>query len=128
MLRDANREDSNAARKHWIRAITFTLGGIVCTTALVLMIAVYYPVEPQQLIFIYLIPTTLIATHFGTAPSMVATILSAFAAIYFIYAPRFSFRVADPLDLIALFFFALLSILVSRVVYGFATKQRPKSD
>jgi K+-sensing histidine kinase KdpD len=50
------------------------------------------------------------------------------AAIYFIYEPRFSFRVVDPLDLVEVLLFALLAVLASRVVYGLARNSILKSD
>ena len=47
--------------------------------------------------------------------------LSTFAAAYFLYAPRLSFMVASPLDLLELILFSLLALLASQVVSGFAS-------
>jgi K+-sensing histidine kinase KdpD len=47
-------------------------------------------------------------------------IASSIAAAYFLYAPRFSFLVESPLDLLELALFCLLALLASQVVSGFA--------
>ena len=51
---------------------------------------------------------------------MCVTIASGLAASYFLYAPRFSFQIANPLDVLELALFCLLALLASQVVSGFA--------
>jgi K+-sensing histidine kinase KdpD len=75
----------------------------------------------DHLIFIYFVPTALIAIRYGSVPAMCVTIVAAFAAAYFFYEPRFSFKVENPLDLIDLILFSLLALLASQVVSGFAS-------
>ena len=58
---------------------------------------------------------------FGVLGLLIAVaIVSMFAAAYFLYAPRFSFVVANPLDLLEIIFFSMLALLASQVVSGFA--------
>jgi K+-sensing histidine kinase KdpD len=76
--------------------------------------------QHDHLIFIYFVPTALIAIRYGSVPAMCVTIASTFAAAYFFYAPRFSFKVESPLDLLELILFSLLGLLASQVVSGFA--------
>ena len=66
--------------------------------------------QHDHLIFIYFVPTALIAIRYGSVPAMCVTIASTFAAAYFFYAPRFSFKVESPLDLFELTLFSLLGI------------------
>ena len=86
--------------------------------------------QHDHLIFIYFVPTALIAIRYGSVPAMCVTIASTFAAAYLFYAPRFSFKVESPLDLFELTLFSLLGLLASQVVSGFAKdgeveKRRP---
>ena len=86
--------------------------------------------QHDHLIFIYFVPTALIAIRYGSVPAMCVTIASTFAAAYFFYAPRFSFKVESPLDLLELILFGLLGLLASQVVSGFSRdseveKRRP---
>ena len=88
------------------------------------------PLQQDHLIFIYFLPTALIAIRYGSISAMCVAIASTFAAAYFLYAPRFSFMVDSPLDLLELIFFSLLALLASQVVSGFANdrdvaKRRP---
>jgi two-component system sensor histidine kinase KdpD len=108
--------------------MAFSLLGIACTTAVIWTIEQLFALQPRHLVFIYCIPTTLVASRFGNAPAILATIMGGMAAIYFIYEPRFSFRVVDPLDLVEVLLFALLAVLASRVVYGLARNSILKSD
>ena len=79
----------------------------------------YASLQHDHLIFIYFVPTALIAIRYGSVPAMCVTIASTFAAAYFFYAPRFSFKVESPLDLLELILFSLLGLLASQVVSGF---------
>ena len=128
MMHDVLARSVNTARRHCDRAMALSLVGIIATTAAIWALENFFGLQPKHLIFIYCIPTTLIASRFGNTPSILAIVVSAMAAIYFIYEPRFNFRVVDPIDLIELILFALLAILASRVVYDFATLLRRKTD
>ena len=79
------------------------------------------PLQQDHLIFIYFVPTALIAIRYGSISAMCVAIVSTFAAAYFFYAPRFSFKVESPLDLLELILFSLLALLASQVVSGFAS-------
>lgn len=116
--------------RRWITPITVSLALLALTTAGLWMI----DASPQNdhLIFIYFVPTALIAIRYGSVSAMCVTIASTFAAAYFLYAPRFSFKVDSPLDLLELVLFCLLALFASQVVSGFANdnvvekrRQRP---
>lgn len=73
----------------------------------------------RHLIFIYFLPTALIAIRYGSISAMCVAIVSTVAAAYFFYLPQFSFRVESPLEALELVFFSLLALLAIQVVSGF---------
>ena len=106
-------------RQRWMTPITVALALVALTTlALWLM---QPQVDRQHLIFIYLVPTSLVAIRYGSLSAMCVTIASSFVAAFLLYAPYFSFLVASPLDLLELGLFCLLALLASQVVSGFAS-------
>ena len=70
--------------------ITASAALLALTTAFVWMIDA--PLQHDHLIFIYLVPTALIAIRYGSISAMCVTIVSTFAAAYFLYAPRLQFH------------------------------------
>jgi K+-sensing histidine kinase KdpD len=74
----------------------------------------------QHLIFVYLVPTSWVAIRYGSVSAMCVIIASSMAAAFFLYPPRFSFLMENPLDLLELTLFCLLALLASQVVSGFA--------
>jgi K+-sensing histidine kinase KdpD len=108
--------------------MAFSFLVIARTTATIWTIEKLFALQPKHLVFIYCLPTTLVASRFGDTPAILATIMGGMAAIYFIYEPRFSFRVVDPLELVEVLLFALLAVLASRVIYGLASNSSLKSD
>jgi K+-sensing histidine kinase KdpD len=121
MVSDVDRgaaETPRSFRQKWLTPITVSLLLVALTTALLWRLDA--PLNQHHLIFIYLVPTSLIAIRYGSISAMGVTIASSIAAAYFLYAPRFSFQIANPLDLLELVLFCLLALLASQVVSGFA--------
>jgi K+-sensing histidine kinase KdpD len=110
--------------RRWVTPITVSAVLLALTTAFVWMID--EPLQHDHLIFIYLAPTALISILYGSISAMCVAIVSTFAAAYLLYAPRFSFMVASPLDLLELILFSLLALLASQVVSGFAKDNEVK--
>ena len=111
-------ETKKSFLRRWVTPITVSAVLLVLTTAFIWMIDA--PLQHDHLIFVYLLPTALIAIRYGSISAMCVAIVSMFAAAYFLYAPRFSFVVASPLDLLEIIFFSMLALLASQVVSGFA--------
>ena len=111
-------ETKKSFLRRWVTPITVSAVLLVLTTAFIWMIEA--PMQHDHLIFVYLLPTALIAIRYGSISAMCVAIVSVFAAAYFLYAPRFSLVVANPLDLLEIIFFSLLALLASQVVSGFA--------
>ena len=124
MAMHAGLEDVGAAEgersflRRWVTPITMSAMLVALTTALLWMFDA--SLKNDHLIFIYFVPTALIAIRYGSVSAMLMTIVSTFAAAYFLYAPRFSFFVDSPLDLMEIVLFSMLALLASQVVSGFA--------
>jgi two-component system sensor histidine kinase KdpD len=104
--------------RQWLSPIVASAVLLAVTT--VLLWVWDSPLPHEHLIYIYFVPTALIAIRYGSVSAMGVTIGATLAAAYFFYAPRFSLAVENPLDVLELFFFGLLALLASRVVSGFA--------
>jgi K+-sensing histidine kinase KdpD len=102
----------------WMTPVAASLTLIAATTLVLWPLQVR--LNHQHLIFIYLVPTSWIAIRYGSISAMCVIIASSLAAAYFLYPPRFSFIVEDPLGLLELALFCVLALLASRVVSGFA--------
>jgi two-component system sensor histidine kinase KdpD len=110
--------DGPSLVRRWITPITFSAGLLVLTTAVLWMVETR--LKQDHLIFIYFVPTALIAIRYGSVSAMGVAIAGAFAGAFLLYPPRFSFAVDNPLDLMELILFSLLALLASQVVSGFA--------
>src|SRR5690242_4654577 len=104
--------------RRWISPITVSLLLVAVTTALLWVLQPR--LQQEHLIFIYFVPTTLIAIRYGSLSAMGVIIASSLAAAYFLYSPQFSFMVSSRLELLEIVLFSLLALLASQVVSGFA--------
>ena len=110
---------SGASRlDRWVTPVTVVLTFVAATTIVLWLIKA--DLSQNHLIFVYLVPTAMIAIRYGSLSAMGVTIASSLAAAYFFYAPRYSFLVADRLEAMELVLFCLLALLASQVVSGFA--------
>ena len=104
--------------RRWISPITVSLLLVAATTALLWVLQPQ--LQQEHLIFIYFVPTTLIAIRYGSLSAMVVIIASSLSAAYFLYPPSFSFMVASRLEVLEIILFCMLALLASQVVSGFA--------
>ncbi|WP_068016556.1 DUF4118 domain-containing protein [Rhodoplanes sp. Z2-YC6860] len=104
--------------RRWISPITVSLLLVALTTTLLWLLQPR--LQQEHLIFIYFVPTTLVAIRYGSLSAMGVIIASSFAAAYFLYPPNFSFLVASRLEFMEIVLFCLLALLASQVVSGFA--------
>ena len=127
------KESATASAKslvrRWFTPITVSLALVGFTT--LFLWAIQPALQQEHLIFIYFVPTTLIAIRYGSLSAMGVIIASSLAAAYFLYGPPFSFEVGNRLELVELILFSLLALLASQVVSGFANdseveKRRPR--
>jgi len=117
-LRRESFETARSRVHRWVESLSASLAIVGITTLAVA--AVEARLQPDHLVFIYLAPAVLIAIRYGIISAIGAIITSSLAAAYFLYAPRYSFMMARPLDVMELALFCLLALLASQVVSGFA--------
>jgi two-component system sensor histidine kinase KdpD len=105
---------SYAAVLQSIGPVVICLAAILLTTLVLLAIDSYLPTE--HLMLGYLLPTIFVAIYFGSTIAVLTSVAGGLAAAYFLLPPRFSFYVADPLDIAELGFTVMLAVIASKVV------------
>ena len=90
------------------------------TTAALLVIDNHFthPQIVEHLAFGYMLPIAAVAMLFGSAAGTVATAVAALAAAFFLFPPKFSFWIDDPLHLAEVFWVAMLGYLASKAAGG----------
>jgi two-component system, OmpR family, sensor histidine kinase KdpD len=106
----------------WIGAVLASLALIALATAII--VAVDIALAPRHLVFGYLVPTAVVAILFGRTPALLASLVSALAAAFFLYAPKFSIYITDPLHIAELALFSILAFTASQVIAGLAEDTR----
>ena len=107
------------------------LSAILITSGALLAVDAFLDAKP--LIFVYLLPTVVMAMHYGSTVAVVTSFASGLAAAYFFFPPKFSFYIADPLNVAELGFFLLLAVIASKAVAavtegGRAAKRRARIE
>jgi two-component system sensor histidine kinase KdpD len=100
----------------------------------VALLAVDQFLDAKALVFVYLLPTVFMAMHYGSTVGVLTSFASGLVAAYFFFPPKFSFYIADPLNVAELGFFLLLAVIASKAVAAVtkderatkATSRRPK--
>ena len=72
--------------------------------------------DAHYLIVLYLFPIVFAMLRSGFAQGLFVALLSAVAVSFFFYEPLYSFRVADPEELIELVIFAILALVIAYLV------------
>ena len=108
--------------KRWVGPVLVAAALVALTTGILL--SVYLALQPQHLIFGYLIPITVVAVRYGSGPAIMTAVASDICAAYFLYPPDFSIYIADPLQMAELSFFSLLVLATSQFIGGFADDER----
>ena len=98
----------------WAAPVLVPLILLAITTGILYVLDIF--LDPEHLIFAYLMPTTLIAIGYGSRAAMLTSIGGVILAAYFLYEPTFSFYIAQPLHVAELVFFTLLALAASQVV------------
>ena len=97
-----------------VAPILVAFSAILLTT--VVLLAVDPFIDTEALAFIYLLPVTVMAMHYGSTVGVLTSFASALAAGYFCFPPKFSFFISDPLNVAELGFFLLLAVIASKAV------------
>jgi K+-sensing histidine kinase KdpD len=96
------------------KPIAMSFGAVLLTTAI--LIAVDNGGELEHLEIAYLFPTALIAVCYGSNFAFLTSCASAMTAAYFLFPPKFSLHIANPLHIAELGFFVLLSVIAGKIV------------
>jgi K+-sensing histidine kinase KdpD len=94
---------------------------VVVSTAIIVIAtiaieAVAITLEPQHLIFAYLIPTTFVAIRYGSVTAVLTSVACSICGAFFLFPPRFSVYIAQPLHVAELGFFLLLAVATAQYV------------
>src|SRR5882724_6773382 len=96
------------------KPIALSLGGVSVTTAI--LVAVDNGAELEHLEITYLFPTALIAVLFGSNFAFLTSCASAITAAYFLFPPKFSLYIANPLHIVELGFFVVVALIAGKIV------------
>jgi K+-sensing histidine kinase KdpD len=96
------------------KPITMSLGAVSLTTAI--LVAVDNGAELEHLEIAYLFPTALVAVLFGSNFAFLTSSASALTAAYFLFPPKFSLYIANPLHIVELGFFVVVALIAGKIV------------
>jgi two-component system sensor histidine kinase KdpD len=109
-------------RQLWPIAVSILI--VVLATAIIKLVDA--AVEPEHLIFGYLIPTSFVAVRYGSIPAMVTSVAGSLCAAYFLYPPKFSIYMGTPLHVVELGFFLLLALATTQFIAVLSYGNRPQ--
>jgi K+-sensing histidine kinase KdpD len=96
------------------KPIAMSLGAVSLTTAI--LVTVDNGAELEHLEIAYLFPTALIAVLYGSNFAFLTSFASAITATYFLFPPKFSLYIANPLHIAELGFFMLVALIAGKIV------------
>ena len=113
-----------AEKREPIDVRPYAVGVIVVAVALGLgeVIRPHFGVENVDLVFITAVVG--VAVRFGLWPSLFASVIASLCYNFFFLPPLYTFTIADPTNVAALFFFTVVAIIVSQV----AARVRTQAD
>jgi K+-sensing histidine kinase KdpD len=95
-------------------SVLVAFAAILLGTFVLLTVDTY--LAPDHLVLGYLLPTVIIAMHYGSTLAVVTAFASGVAAAYFLFPPKFSFYITEPFNVAELGFFLLLAVIASKAV------------
>jgi K+-sensing histidine kinase KdpD len=100
--------------KFWRSAAQCLFGGI--GLAVVTLICFRFQLNLATVVLLYLIVVVLFSLKGGFVPSAVISVIAVGCLAYFFAPPIFSFRVDDPLNVVAILVFLTTSLVITRLV------------
>jgi two-component system sensor histidine kinase KdpD len=133
-----NRASSRRSVRAWRRAPTAStrrlLGSLgMVAAALAVGEAMQYWLAVQSISLVFLTAVLASAIAYGLWPSLFACLVSVLAYNFFFLPPLYTFTIADPENVVALFFFAVVAVIASnlaarvRAQAAVAAQQRAKT-
>ena len=94
-------------------AYVVSLAAVLCALGVGLLVQPVLGHENTDLTF--LTAVVAVAVRFGLYPSLLAVVASSLAYNFFFLPPIYTFTITDPTNVVALFFFTLVAVLVSNL-------------
>jgi K+-sensing histidine kinase KdpD len=116
-LRRAIGQDPRAAFSTLLEtavSAAVALAAIGVTT--VVLLALESHLDADHLVIGYLLPTVVIAMHYGGTLAILTSFFSGIMAAYFLFPPKLSFYIAEPLHAAELGFVLLLAVTAGKAV------------
>ncbi len=110
-------------RQFWTVVTVVALVG--ATTAIIRTIDSM--LQPEHLVFAYIIPISYVAVRNGTVPAILTALLCGFCAAFFLYPPKFSIYPVSLLHLAELGFFLLLAVAATQFIAVLSDGDRPQT-
>jgi K+-sensing histidine kinase KdpD len=98
----------------FVVSIIASAAAIAITTLALVVIDSLLVVD--HLVVAYLLPAAIIAVYYGSTLAFLASLASGLLAAYFLFPPKFSLYIADPVHIAELGFFMLLALIASKAV------------
>ncbi|MDP4002987.1 sensor histidine kinase KdpD [Methylobacterium sp. NEAU K] len=100
-------------KRPWALPLVIALAAVAASLGLAELVQPLVGIETVDLVF--LTAVVAVAVRFGLYPSLVAVAASSLAYNFFFLPPLYTFTIADPTNIAALFFFAVVAVLVSNL-------------
>jgi K+-sensing histidine kinase KdpD len=97
-----------------ISPVLIAFCAILLTSVVLLVVDPF--LDAKALTFVYLVPTVVMAMHYGSTIAVLTSFASGLAAAYLFFPPKLSVYIADPLNVAELGFFLLLAVIASKAV------------
>jgi two-component system, OmpR family, sensor histidine kinase KdpD len=104
---------ASEARANWI-AYAGSLGFVTAACVVALVLRQAFAVSDLALVF--LVGVLASAVNYGLWPSLFACLVSVLAFNFFFLPPLYTFTIADPNNVVALFFFAVVAVIASNLM------------
>jgi K+-sensing histidine kinase KdpD len=123
----SGRPRNSEKRKEHIQFLLATVVNlIILAAATVTLVPLVGSPNVLPVLLVYLLPVAFAAWFWSFEQSIITSLASALAVAYFFFKPFFSFRVADPKDVVALLIFLIAALLVGYFL-GEIRERRRKS-
>jgi Domain of unknown function (DUF4118) len=109
----------------FVTAILVAIAAILLTTLGLLAMDSY--LDADHLVLGYLLPTVVIAMHYGSPLAVLTSFASSVAAAYFLFPPKFSFYVSAPEHVAELGLFLVLAVIASKAVAALADEAHERA-
>jgi two-component system, OmpR family, sensor histidine kinase KdpD len=124
----ARPTDAEVATAPDLRAYAGSLATVAVALAIGLLLQ-RAKIGPSNVGLVFLTAVLIGAVRYGLWPAMLAVVVSALAYNFFFFPPLYTFTIADPANVVTVFFFGLVAILASNLAarlraQAIATRER----